>query len=263
MYKPVYLQYRYFNQMIKEERFTRILKRLTKEGKVQYDALANELKVSEDTIRRDVETLHNNGLLSKVRGGAIPVIKNPLSFADRASYLTDKKEIIALKVQQFIEDGQTIFMDGGTTNCSIASKLPIGIRLTIVTNNIALAPVLEKHRNVKLVVLGGIYNTLTQTTEGARACNEINTYVADTYFLGTCALDAEFGVTASFPGDADVKVAMCANAKKIIALANEEKLNMAEPYRICAMEQLAVLITELPSNDAKLNLYRNKDLKIV
>ncbi|MHC0447603.1 DeoR/GlpR family DNA-binding transcription regulator [Flavobacterium sp. 3-218] len=249
--------------MLKEERFDKILKLLSRDEKVNYSGLAQELNVSEDTVRRDIEQLHNNGLLSKVRGGAIPILKNPLSFVDRASYQTDKKEIIALKAQQFIHDGQTIFMDGGTTNCSIAAKLPIGIKLKIITNNIPLVQVLSNHKNIEVILLGGIYNTQTQTTEGVKACEEIGLYIADIYLLGTCAVDSKFGVTASFFGDSGIKTAMSKAAKSIIALANEEKLNAAEPFKVCAIEKVAVLITDLASNDSRLDGYRRKETKIV
>lgn len=249
--------------MVKEERFSKILKLLAKDGKVQYDTLSVHIGVSEDTIRRDIEALYKNGLLSKVRGGAIPVTKNPLSFTDRTGYFTNNKEIIALKALQFIHDGQTIFMDAGTTNCSIAAKLPVTIKLTIITNNIAIAPILAKHKNITLVLLGGNYNPTTQATEGAKACDEIKSYVADTYFLGTCAIDSNFGVTAIFLADADVKVAMKNNSKKIIALANEQKLNITESYSITPIENVSILITELASNNPKLDNYRDKVLKIV
>lgn len=249
--------------MLKEERFGQILEILSKDGRVQFDALASSLKVSEDTVRRDIEALHNNGLLSKVRGGAIPVTKNPLNFADRTAYLTGKKETIALKTQQFIHDGQTIFMDGGTTNCSIAARFPINLKITIVTNNIALVPVLTNHKNIKLIILGGSYNSNTNTTEGAKACDEITRYIADFYLLGACAIDSQFGVTAVFDTDADIKNAMHKNAKQTIALAVEEKLNTADTHLICLMDEVSILITELPSSDKKLDSYRNNGIKII
>lgn len=249
--------------MLKEERFGQILEILSKDGKVQFDTLASSLNVSEDTVRRDIEALHNNGLLSKVRGGAIPVTKSPLRFADRTSYLTDKKDLIALKIQQFIQDGQTLFMDGGTTNCSIAARFPFDLKLTLVTNNIALVPILSNHKNIKLIILGGSYNSVTNTTEGAKVCDEITRYTADFYLLGACAIDSHFGVTAIFDTDADVKNAMHKNAKKTIALAVEEKLNTADTHRICPMNEISILITELPSSDQKLDPYRNTKLKII
>lgn len=249
--------------MLKEERFGQILEVLSKDGKVQFDTLAAALKVSEDTVRRDIEALHNNGLLSKVRGGAIPVTKNPLSFTDRTGYLTGKKETIALKTQQFIQEGLTIFMDGGTTNCSIASRIPIHFKLTIITNNIALAPILANHKNIKLIILGGSFNPNTNTTEGAKVCDEITRYTVDLYLLGTCAIDSHFGVSATFDTDADVKNAMHKSAKKTIALAIEEKLNTTDTYRICSMNEISILITELASSDKKLDPYRNNGIKII
>ncbi|MCR4030709.1 MULTISPECIES: DeoR/GlpR family DNA-binding transcription regulator [Flavobacterium] len=249
--------------MIKEERFGKILDLLSKKGKLQYDKTAEALNVSEDTVRRDIDALHNNGLLSKVRGGAISITKNPLTFADRRSFKADKKEIVALKAQRLIQENQTIFMDGGTTNCIVASKLPIDIKLTIITNNLALPTVLSNHKNVELIVLGGLYNPSTQTTEGAKACEEINKYFADLYLLGTCVIDSKNGVTAVFIGDADIKSAMHKNAKKTVALTLKDKLDETESFRVCPMEEISILITELASSDKKLDPYRNKKLMIL
>ena len=95
--------------MLKEERFNHILKVIKKKGKVFYETLSEDLDISEDTVRRDIESLHNNGLLCKVRGGAISISNNPLSFQDRTHYLAKEKELIALKSQQLIKKGQTIF----------------------------------------------------------------------------------------------------------------------------------------------------------
>ena len=73
--------------MLKEERFTHILTALKRKGKVNLESLSSALNVSEDTVRRDLDSLHNNGLLVKVRGGAISLSKNPLSFQDRTHIL--------------------------------------------------------------------------------------------------------------------------------------------------------------------------------
>ena len=79
--------------MLKEERFTHILTALKRKGKVNLESLSSALNVSEDTVRRDLDSLHNNGLLVKVRGGAISLSKNPLSFQDRTRLL-DRKSVV-------------------------------------------------------------------------------------------------------------------------------------------------------------------------
>lgn len=87
--------------MLKEERFEIILNELKNRKKVKFEDLAMQLNVSEDTVRRDIDALHRNGLLSKARGGAILREKDPLTFQDRQSFLTKEKDIIALKHSGF------------------------------------------------------------------------------------------------------------------------------------------------------------------
>src|SRR5450432_2323388 len=135
--------------MLKEERFSHILTLIKKKGKANYESLAGELNVSEDTIRRDIESLHNNGLLVKVRGGAISLSKNPLSFQDRTHILSEEKNVVGSKAQQLIKDGKTIFMDGGSTICAVAAHLPANARFRLVTNNMALVPILSNYKHIE------------------------------------------------------------------------------------------------------------------
>ncbi len=184
--------------MLKEERFNHILKVIKKSGKVFYENLAKDLDISEDTVRRDIETLHSNGLLLKVRRGAISVSKNPFSFQDRTHYLTEEKELIALKAQQLIKKGLTIFMDGGSTICAIASHLPSDSSFRLVTNNMALVPIISKFKDIELIILGGIHDRESAINTGGQTCNEVKQYIANLYFMGTCALQKDFGISAVF-----------------------------------------------------------------
>lgn len=249
--------------MLKEKRFEYILKQLTSKEIVTYAEIATHLDVSEDTIRRDIESLHKNGLLSKVRGGAIPRAKNPLSFQERTNFLTEEKEVIALKVRQFLKKGMTVFMDGGTTNCVIANGFPLEIKFRVVTNNLMLIPILMKFKNIDLIVLGGNSNLETATTTGIETCRQVNEYVADLYFMGTCAVDPNFGVTAAVETDGEVKKAMLATSKKTVALSNHSLLGTTEPFRVCALEEVGVLATNLPANSKDLEDFRNLGIQIV
>src|SRR5258708_10036264 len=158
--------------MLKEERFSHILTLIKKKGKANSESREGEVNGAEDAIRRDIESLHNNGLLLKVRGGAISLSKNPLSFQDRTRYQSEEKNIIALKTLQLIREGQTVFMDGGSTICSVASHLPANSKFRLVTNNIALVPVISTFRHVELIVLRGIYDRDTAAYTGAHTCVE-------------------------------------------------------------------------------------------
>jgi DeoR/GlpR family transcriptional regulator of sugar metabolism len=249
--------------MLKEERFNHILKVIKKRGKVLYEALSEDLDISEDTARRDIESLHNNGLLLKVRGGAISISKNPLSFQDRTCYLAEEKELIALKAQQLIKKGQTIFMDGGSTICAIATHLPTNSSFRLVTNNMALVPIISKFRDIELIILGGIHDREVAINTGGQTCNEVKQYIASLYFMGTCALQKDFGISAVFQNDGEVKQSMLRNANKTFALVNSSNLNNTEHYKVCDIKDITGMITDLATDDSKLDDFRHFGIRLI
>ena len=242
--------------MVKENRLNYILDKLHSQNEVGYNELSNDLQVSEDTIRRDIDALASNGLLLKIRGGAIPRSHNPLSFKERQGHLQDDKEIIALKAQTLIKPGQTIFMDGGTSVYTLASLLSINIKLTIITGNLAIIPVLSPHPHVELIVLGGKYLKQTETIAGYQAIKMVKNFQADLYFLGVCALDITKGVTASFMEEAELKHAMLEQSNVTVALSTIDKLEIWEPYTVCPIRSIQYIITEVDSNYRNLQPFR-------
>lgn len=249
--------------MIREKRFEHIISTLKHTGAVTYSGMSMDLSVSEDTIRRDIDYLHENGLLSKVRGGAISRDKNPLSFQDRTDFHATEKEIIALKVQPLLKAGMTVFMDGGTTVCAVAECLAANASLRVITNNIALVPLLGRFKHIEVIVLGGNYDRDTQTNIGAKTCEEAAEFVVDLYLMGTCAISKDFGITAAVREDGAVKKAMLKGSKSVVVLSNSKKIGINEPFVVCDLQRINVLVTELPSDDPKLDELRFKNLKIV
>lgn len=249
--------------MLKEERFEIILNELKNRKKVKFEDLAVQLNVSEDTVRRDIDALHRNGLLSKARGGAILREKDPLTFQDRQSFLTKEKDIIALKTQRFLKNGSTVFMDGGTTVLAVINAMPLDITIRIVTNNYSVVPIIEKFKNVELILLGGNYERDLAATSGLTTCYEVSKYIADVFIMGTCAVDPVYGVSATSVNDGETKKMMVQSSKQTIALASRNKLSQTESFKVCDMSQLDALITDLDSNDADLDDFRKSNIQIV
>ena len=108
--------------MLKEERLDFIINQLKSNPSVKLGQLSEALKVSEDTVRRDIESLAKNGLLTKVRGGAIPHSPNAHSFKERIHNSEQEKGIIA-KALELVQPGSTILLDGGTTTYALAGLL--------------------------------------------------------------------------------------------------------------------------------------------
>src|SRR5688500_15907787 len=105
--------------MLKEERLDYILRKLKTDQKVLQTELSTDLQVSEDTVRRDLESLAQSGLLIKVRGGAIPHSPNPYSFKERINLHQHDKVNMARKALSLLENGQTVILDGGTSTLSL------------------------------------------------------------------------------------------------------------------------------------------------
>ena len=230
---------------------------------VTYVDMGQDLNVSADTIRRDIDILHKNGLVSKVKGGAIARNKNPLTFQDRTTYELEEKDVIARKVQPLLRDGMTIFMDGGTTLCAAARHFTEEISMRVITNNMAVIPILRNFKNIDLIILGGSYNKDTETNIGVKTCEDVRQYVADLYLMGSCAISKANGITASNSLDGEVKKFMLKAAREVIVLVNSGKVGTNEHFRVCDLDQVDAIVTELPSDDPRLETLRYLDLTII
>lgn len=249
--------------MSREKRFSYILEKLSNKNEVGFNQLSKDLNVSEDTIRRDIDALSSNGLLLKIRGGAIPRSHNPLTFKERIGHLRDDKEIIALKAQTLIKSGQTIFMDGGTSVYTLVSLLSTDIKLTVITNNMAIIPALSAYAGIELIVLGGKYLKESETVVGFQAIKMAENFQADLYFMGICALDTEKGVTASFMEEAELKQTMLKYSSTSVALSTFDKLETFETYRVCPIQDLDYIITEMDVNEEKFNSFKSLGINVL
>ncbi|MCE7043506.1 DeoR/GlpR family DNA-binding transcription regulator [Dyadobacter sp. CY312] len=249
--------------MLKEERFQLILEQLNQEQKVQLGQLSDLLKVSEDTVRRDIKELADQGLLKSVRGGAVPHSPGPHHFRDRIGYGSEQKQIIAKKALQFLQDGQVVIFDGGTSALLIAQSLPKDIRLTVVTNSFPIANILEEHEKVEVLFAGGRLMKNSFVTVGNETIQFFRKFRADVCLLGICSIHAELGVTGPDFEESEVKRAMIESSREVVALSTMEKLDTAEAYYVCPTNQLTTIVTDQPDEREEFRIYREIGIKMV
>ncbi|HEY5825613.1 MAG TPA: DeoR/GlpR family DNA-binding transcription regulator [Cyclobacteriaceae bacterium] len=230
--------------MLKEERFQFILTRLSEDQKVTLKKLSKLLKVSEDTVRRDLKELTDKGLLKAVRGGAIPHSPTPHHFTDRLNYQSEAKKVIARKAVELIRDGQVVVFDGGTTAMAIASLLPPELRITVVTNSFPIANVLQSHPGIEVLFAGGRLHKGAFTSIGHDTISFFKNIRADIYFMGICSLHQTIGVTTINYEESEVKKAIVEVSKKVVALAPNERINTAEAFFICPSSSVDIIITD-------------------
>ena len=248
--------------MLKAERQSVILEELRSHKRVISSELCEILHVSEDTIRRDLNELETKGQLKKVHGGAITLSFIP-SFKKREVQEIQTKHIIAQKALSLIEDNQVIIIDGGTSNLQLVNILPENKHLTVFTNSIPVASKLCEYPNIDGVLLGGNILRKGHSIIGYQALEYLQEVHADICFLGITSVDAEMGLSEANRKETTIKKAMINASNTVVSMVISNKLNTRQPFKVCDIGCLNVMVTELDNEDPQLLPYRAKGVKII
>ena len=251
--------------MEKQQRHNIILNEVHIHNRVLLTDLAGILKVSIDTARRDVKELDDSQKLKKVHGGAVSNGFNIYSGRSREIYELGNKAIIAQKGISLLNKGDVVLISGGSTNIELAKLLPQNLDLTFFTPSLPMAIELINNasENDDVIFIGGKLSRRSQLAHGGSSINILSEIKADICFLGTGYLDINDGVTAIDWDIAQMKKAMIKASKKLVSLTISEKLNTHNRYKICDIDTINTLVTELDPNSLTLNRYREKNIKLL
>jgi DeoR/GlpR family transcriptional regulator of sugar metabolism len=248
--------------MLKRERQSFILRQVNLHNKVLSSDLSQEMKVSEDTIRRDLNELSDEGKVIKVHGGALSKSFH-LSLQSPNVYSLDEKKTIAQKASQLIKDGMFVLTTGGTTIIELAKALPPELSATFITVSLPVAYEYIHHPNIEVIFIGDKISKSAQISVGGEAISKIRQIKADLCFLGTNAIDIPNGLTDSDWDVVQIKKAMIESSEKVISLTIAEKLNSSQRIKICQLSEIDVLITELNNGNDLLKPYHETGIEIL
>lgn len=229
--------------MLKKERQTFILHQVNLHNKVLSTTLSSEMNVSEDTIRRDLQELADEGRLVKVHGGALSCSFQNMLPAEEV-YALDRKRIIAHKAISLIQDGMFVYTSGGTTIIELAKLLPHGLKATFLSGSVPALFEYMKHPGLDIIIIGDRLSKNSRISVGGDAIQQIKQFRADLCILGINAIDAEAGITDNDLEVVQIKRAMIESAKKVVCVTIQEKLNTIQPIQICSPSCIDLLITE-------------------
>src|ERR687895_2885584 len=212
--------------MFAEQRQQRIVEQARMAGRVDVAALAAELQVTSETVRRDLTALERHGLLRRVHGGAIPLDR--LGFepgiAVRDTVLTTEKERIAKAAVDQLPPEGSILLDAGTTTARLADALPTDRELTVVTNSLPIAMKLSTRPNLTILFLGGRVRGRTLAAVDVWATRSLQETFVDVAFIGTNGFSVERGLTTPDSTEAAVKRAMINSSRRGGGLADPTKI---------------------------------------
>lgn len=226
--------------MLAVERQEIILNKIKLGGSVQCEELAKELDVSVMTIRRDLEKLKQEGSIERFHGGAIA--KKEVPYMDKQVKNLDTKELIAREAATYVEPGDVVFLDAGTTTYNIATLLMDRTDITIVTNDIEIAHLL-KHSEMEVIVCGGVVQSTTGSMLGSFA-NEIIRHInIDIAFMGAASIDRNFFVLTPTMAKGEFKSLVMRNSKLSYLVVDDSKFNRHAMLKINHLKSYTGVIT--------------------
>lgn len=249
--------------MLKEERQTLILREINLHNKVLLADLSEKFEVSEDTIRRDLQDLANSNKITKVRGGALSKSYSGFSYHEQDIYAYKEKIAIARKAVHLLQDGMLVLISGGSTNLEIARLIPPDLKVTFLTVSLSTAMQLLEHPSSETIFLGGQLSKSAKIAVGGEVIGKLSEVRPDICFMGTNGIDASAGITESDWEVVTVKKAMIQASSKVVLCAISEKLNSVQKIKVCDMNQIDFLITELDPQSEILTPYRSNTGKLL
>jgi DeoR/GlpR family transcriptional regulator of sugar metabolism len=249
--------------MLKKERQAYILHQVNLHNKVLSSSLCTEINVSEDTIRRDLQELAIDGKVIKVHGGALSHSFNQVYFPAAGVYSQNHKKKIAQKAIGLIGNGMFVLTSGGTTIIELARSLPAQLRATFISGSIPAILEYMQHPNIEVIIIGDKISKNSKITVGSEAIAKIKQIKADICFIGTNAIDAKHGITDNDWEVVQLKRAMIESSKMVVCLSIAEKINSVQPIRVCGLDDINILITELPDDDPVLKPYVDAGIKVL
>jgi DeoR family fructose operon transcriptional repressor len=224
-----------------------LLQLVETKGQISVDELARHLGVSDDTIRRDLQSLERRKLLLRTHGGAVStalLVHRETPFLTRTNANAEAKARIGRAAAQLISDGETLIINGGSTTFAFAASLGPRRNLTIVTNNVAMLSVLSPETVQEVYLLGGNYRMKLGSTVGFVGFNSGNISV-DTAILGVSGLTAKDGLSTTLLEEASMLARMITCARRTIVVADASKIGVGAFAQIAPLEAIDVLVSDV------------------
>ena len=257
--------------MDRYERLSTLLDILGQRGKVDVDDLAGELSVSAATIRRDLDHLAEQQLLTRTRGGAVANnVAYDLPLRYKTARHASEKERIGKAAAALVARGSVVGLNGGTTTTEIARALAIRPdlsaseepALTVVTNALNIANELAVRPHVKIVVTGGVARPQSFELIGPLATRILDEITLDLVFLGVDAVDPADGAYAHNEGEASINRLMADRARRVAVIADSSKIGMHAFAQICPTTAIHLLITDADASPEAIAAFQAEGVEV-
>ena len=260
--------------MSRYERWNALLELLTERGRLEVEEAADTLQVSAATIRRDLDQLARQQMVTRTRGGAVAHhVSYDLPLRYKTARNADAKQRIAAAAAGLVAPGEVVGLNGGTTTTEVARALAVrpgpdgrgdaGPGLTVVTNALNIASELTVRPQVKLVVTGGVARPQSYELIGPLAGLMLGELALDVTVLGVDAIDVVHGATAHHEGEAGVNRLLAERARRVVVVADSSKLGRRAFARICGVDAIGTLVTDSGADEELTRAFTEAGVEVI
>lgn len=233
-------------EMLIDERRQHILELIQSQGRVLVSNLSEQLKISQITIRKDLDYLQSKGQIQRSHGGALrmqPSTLIDLTLQEKQKQNFHEKQRIATAAAKMVEEGQCIILDSGTTTTAVAERLKRFRQLTVITNAVNIAAELAG-TELEVILVGGALRKNSFSLVGPLAEDNLKEMHADILFLGVDGFDLEAGITTPNFLESRVNRAMVAAARQVVAVCDSSKFDRRSLSRIVPLSAIHHIISD-------------------
>jgi len=252
-------------ELFPEERRKKIIEFIQKSNRVTVTKLVEILGVSDVTVRRDLSQLESEGLLRRTHGGAILTKSTGIetSFAEREIKFLAEKERIGKFAAQYVRDGETVMIDGGSTTLQLVKNLKHKKDLIVVTNAPNLAMELQENDSIEVILTGGNLRKQTLMLVGPVTIETITKFRADKAILGISAISVKEGLFTVNPLEAEVKKYMINCSEELIIVADSSKLGKVAFTYVTSLARVSKLITDNKISSSDIKAIEDQEVEIL
>lgn len=230
--------------MLGIERRQKIMECLKRDRKVYVAALSKLFKVTEETIRRDLEKLENEELLSRSYGGAVlRATSEDLPFPKRTVVNSAFKRCVAEKAERLLSDNDTLMIDASTTGLALIHRLIDRKNITVITNSVKLVNDFAT-ANFNIISSGGNLRAHSYALVGANACRTLKSYYVDLAVISCKGIDIDRGVMESNEAESVIKQTMIAQAKTKVLLVDHTKFDVIAFTKTMDFHEIDYVVTD-------------------
>jgi DeoR family transcriptional regulator of aga operon len=231
--------------------------------------LSEQFGVSQATVRRDLTRLDQQGLIERAHGGAAPrTRRRDADFPEppvlrRAFLQVVEKQAIGRVAAEYVSDGDVVIITGGTTTAEMIPHLARRRDLTIITNALNIASLLAPHKNITVIMLGGVLRHSELSVLGALTEDALQNLRADKLFLGTPAIHVDYGLSADDVTEVQSDRNIMAAVREITVLADHTKFGKIATMRQAPIERVQRLITDWQTPESALTALRTQGVEVI